>query len=69
MIGVIEKFFSWEKEEQMLYHIGRRSALFSPLDDFKNPTLRAYAEGNYSDFNVPPETMGSIIPEMMNRFI
>jgi hypothetical protein len=53
----------------MLYQIGRRSGLFPRLDDLKNPTLRAYAERNYSDLNVTPETIDSVIAEMMKRFI
>jgi Radical SAM superfamily len=69
IIRVIEKFLSLEEEEQMLYQIGRRSGFFSRLDDLKNPTLRAYAERNYRDFNVTPETIDGVIAEMMKRFI
>ena len=31
-------------EEQMLYQIGRRSGIFSRLDDLNDPELRKYAE-------------------------
>ena len=69
MTSVIERFLSLDKEEQMLYQIGRRSGLFSRLDDLDDPTLRTYAEHNYSDFNVTPENIDSIVGKMMRRFI
>jgi hypothetical protein len=69
MTRVVEKFLSLDKEEQMLYQIGRRSGLFSRLDDLDDPTLRTYAEWKYSEFNVTPENIDAIIAQMMKRFI
>ncbi len=69
MTTVIERFLSLDKEEQMLYQIGRRSGLFSRLDDLDDPTLRTYAEWKYSEFNVTPENIDAIIAQMMKRFI
>jgi Radical SAM superfamily len=69
MTAVIERFLCLDKQEQMLYQIGRRSGLFSRLDDLDDPTLRTYAEWKYSELNVTEENIDSIIADMMNRFI
>jgi len=69
MTNVIERFLSLDKEEQMLYQIGRRSGLFSRMDDLDDPTLRTYAEWKYTDFKVAPENIDSIIADMMKRFM
>ena len=69
MTQVIERFLSLDRQEQMLYQIGRRSGLFSRLDDLDDPTLRTYAEWKYSEFKVTPENIDEIIAEMMKRFI
>lgn len=69
MTNVIERFLSLDKEEQMLYQIGRRSGLFSRLEDLDDPTLRTYAEWKYTDFKVTPENIDSIIANMMKRFV
>jgi hypothetical protein len=56
-------------EEQMLYQIGRRSGIFSRLDDLSNQRLRRYAERNYSDLQVTPQNVDRIVAEIMKRFI
>jgi hypothetical protein len=68
MTNVIERFLSLDKE-QMLYQIGRRSGLFSRLDDLDDPTLRTYAEWKYSELSVTAKNIDSIIADMMKRFI
>jgi radical SAM superfamily enzyme YgiQ (UPF0313 family) len=69
MTSVIKRFLSMELEEQMLYQIGRRSGIFSRLDDLNDPELRKYAERNYSDLKVTPQNIDSIVAEVMKRFI
>ncbi len=56
-------------EEQMLYQIGRRSGIFSRLDDLNDPELRKHAERNYSDLKVTPQNVDHIVAETMKRFI
>ncbi|MCF8070431.1 MAG: radical SAM protein [Desulfobacterales bacterium] len=67
--GVIKRFLTLEPEEQMLYQIGRRSGLFSRLEDLNEPNLRKYAERNFKDFNVTAENIDAIVAEFMKRFI
>jgi len=69
MTSVIKRFLSMGLEEQMLFQIGRRSGIFSRLEDLKDPELRKYAERNYSDLKVTPQKIDSIVAEIMKRFI
>lgn len=69
MTAIIERFLCLDKKEQMLYQIGRRSGLFSQLDDLDDPTLRTYAEWKYSELSVTEENINRIIANMMQRFI
>ena len=69
MTSVIKQFLSMELEEQMLYQIGRRSGIFSRLDDLNDPELRRYAQRNFSDLQVTPQNVDRIVAETMKRFI
>jgi len=80
MTSVIKQFLSMELEEQMLYQIGRRSGIFSRLDDLYSgifsrlddlydPELRTYAQRNFSDLQVTPQNVDRIVAETMKRFI
>lgn len=69
MTSVIKRFLSMGLEEQMLYQIGRRSGIFSRLDDLNDPELRKHAERNYSDLKVTPQNVDHIVAETMRRYI
>jgi hypothetical protein len=69
MTSVIKRFLSLEIEEQLLYQVGRRTGIFSRLDDLSDPRLRRYAERNYADLKVTPENIDRIVTEIMKRFI
>jgi len=69
MTSVIKRFLSMGLGEQMLYQIGRRSGIFSRLDDLNDPKLRKYAERNYSDLQVTPQNIDSIVAEIMKSYI
>jgi len=69
MTSVIKRFLSMGLEEQMLYQIGRRSGIFSRLDDLNDPELRKHAERNYSDLKVTPHNVDLIVAEIMKKFI
>ena len=55
--------------EQMLYQIGRRSRIFSRLDDLNDSDLRRYAQRNFSDLQVTSQNVDRIVAETMKRFI
>ena len=69
MISIIKRFLSMEPEEQMLYQIGRRTGIFSRLEDLNDPELRKYAEHKYSDLKVTPQNVDRIVARFMKRFI
>ena len=69
MTSVIKRFLSLMPEEQMLYQVGRRSGIFSRLDDLNDPRLRGYAERTCSDLKITPQNVDHIIAETVKRFI
>jgi radical SAM superfamily enzyme YgiQ (UPF0313 family) len=69
MTGVIKRYLSLDLEEQILYQVGRRSGIFSRLDDLSDPKLRRYAERTCSDLKVTPQNVDQIVAEIMKRFI
>jgi hypothetical protein len=69
MTNIFKRFLFLDLEEQMLYQIGRRSGIFSRLDDLSDPRLRRYAERTYSDLKVTPKNVDRIVAEIMKRFI
>lgn len=69
MTNVIKRFLSMELEEQRLYQIGRRTGIFSRLEDLNDPELRKYAEGKYVDLKVTPQNIGRMVARFMRRFI
>jgi len=69
MTGAIKQFLALNTEEQMLFQIGRRTGVFSGLDDLKNPRLRTHAERNCKELNVTADTIDSVIAHLMTTFI
>jgi hypothetical protein len=69
MTSIIKQFLSLNIEEQMLFQIGRRTGVFSRLEDLNNRRLRMYAERNYTDLNVTPQNIDQIIAQLMTNFI
>ncbi len=69
MTGVIKRFLAMDLEEQMLYQIGRRSGIFSRLDDLNDQELKKYAERRYTALQVTPQNVDRIVAETMKRFI
>ncbi len=69
MTGVIKRFLSMNAEEQMLFQIGRRTGVFSGLDDLGNPRLRSYAERNCEELKVNPQNIDRIVAEIIKTFI
>ncbi|MBF0573859.1 MAG: radical SAM protein [Desulfamplus sp.] len=69
MTNVIRKFINMSPKEQMLYQVGRRTGLFSRLDDMNDFGRRSIAERHCLDFNVTPENVDIVIDEIMKRFV
>ncbi len=69
MTSIISKFLNMPPDEQLIYQIGRRTGLFSSLNDMKDLGRRAIAERHRADFHVTPENVDMVIDEIMRRFV
>ncbi len=69
MIAVIHRFLTMEPEEQVLYQIGRRTGIFSRLDDCRNPRLRRQALGYVEQWMVTAANVDQICDQLMQQFI
>jgi hypothetical protein len=65
----IRSFLAMPAEEQLLYIVGRRSGVFSRLEDMDEPGLRAHAEEVRSAYGVEMGNVDAFIAEMVRRFI
>ena len=65
----IKKFLALDREEQRLFQIGRRTRVFSLLDDLNNKRLRIYAQRNYEELHVAPHNIDKIISKIVKTFI
>ena len=69
MTSAIKHFLSLDAKEQMLFQIGRRTGVFSWLDDLRNPRLRMLAEHNCEQLQATMQNIDSIIAQLMTTFI
>jgi hypothetical protein len=69
MTKVIRRFLAMKSEEQIIYQVGRRTGLFSRLDQLAEPDMRRRAEKTCAKLHVTPENVDSIVDEMTKRFI
>lgn len=69
MTAPIKRFLAMPPEEQMIYRIGRRTGIFSKINDMENPALRSHAEHTRDTHGITLKNLESFTQEMMNRFI
>jgi radical SAM superfamily enzyme YgiQ (UPF0313 family) len=69
MTGVIRRFFALPPQEQVLYMVGRRTGIFSRLDDLADPNGRRNAQNLCERFHVTPENVDTVVMELIERFI
>jgi len=69
MTAAIKQFLALDDSEQRLFQIGRRTGVFSCLDDLKNPRLCTHAERNCKELNVTAHTIDSVIAHLITTFI
>jgi radical SAM superfamily enzyme YgiQ (UPF0313 family) len=69
MLAVIQRFQALPEEEQVLYQVGRRIGVFTRLDDLWRAERRARAVAACEQFGVTPETVDSVIDELVKRFL
>jgi hypothetical protein len=69
MTAPLRTFLAMAPEDQMIYRVGRRTGIFSTLDDLKNPVLLQHAESARSAHKVTLDNVDNFTAEMMKRFI
>lgn len=69
MMAVIQRFLAMDSEEQLRYQIGKRSGIFSRLDDLEDSGKRKNVEAICAELHVTPDNVDNIVAEMMKRFI
>lgn len=69
MTAPIRKFLAMEPEEQLLYMVGRRTGIFSKLEDLYDPELSGHAEKARAAHGVNLDNVEEFAAEMMKRFI
>ncbi len=69
MTAIASRFLALNREEQMLYQVGRRIGLFARLDDLHDPFRRTRVEETCNRLGITPGNVDSVMDEMMKRFI
>ena len=69
MTAPIRKFLVMQPEEQLLYMVGRRTGIFSQLDDLHDAELLGHAKKARIAHRVSLENVEEFAAEMMKRFI
>lgn len=69
MTAPIRKFLAMQPAEQLLYMVGRRTGIFSKLEDLYDPDLLMHAEKARAAYRVSQENVEDFAAEMMKRFI
>jgi len=69
MTAPIRKFLAMQPAEQLLYMVGRRTGIFSNLEDLYDPDLLMHAEKARAAYRVSQDNIEDFAAEMMKRFI
>lgn len=69
MLATIDTFLSLNKEEQLIYRVGRRTGIYSNLDDVYDINLRPHVEYQIRSNNVNSFNVDEFTSSMMERFI
>ncbi|MCP4310958.1 MAG: radical SAM protein [Bacteroidetes bacterium] len=65
----IKRFLAMPEDKQILYMVGRRSGIFSKLDDITDPHLLPHAEQAIIANRITSDNVDVFTAEMMKRFI
>ncbi len=69
MTGVLKSFLELPPKQQCLYQVGRRLGVLRRLSDMESPRRLARVEQTCLEHGITPENVGSVIDELMKRFI
>ncbi len=69
MTAPLRKFLAMNPEEQVTYIIGRRSGIFSRLDDMDDPGMLKHAEKTRDAHQITLDNVDKFVAEMTKRYI
>lgn len=69
LLQPVQKFLTLEREQQMIFCIGRRTHRLSRISDLDDPVLRGHALQMCSEFGVTVDNMDQVTEALMQRFI
>jgi radical SAM superfamily enzyme YgiQ (UPF0313 family) len=69
MMAPIRKFLTMDPETQLIYRVGRRTGIFSKLEDLQDPLLMKHAEKARQTHRVTLENVDQFTDEMIKLFI
>jgi len=69
MINAMNDFLNLEKKEQMIFQVGRRTAVMNWMHDLNNPNKRSIVEQIISEEGITTDNLDGVIDEKMKRFI
>ena len=69
MLGVVDRFLSLDKHDQTLYMVGRRTGIFSKLDDTYDIELAPHAQYQVNSHQVTPNNVEEFTAKMLEQFI
>ncbi len=69
MIDVIDSFFSLSPQDQVIYQVGRRMGFFKGPEDMAQSAHLDQVKQTCRQFDVSPDTVDTVINELMRRFV
>lgn len=69
MLGIIDRFLSLNGHDQTLYMVGRRTGIFSKLDDTYDIELYPHAECQVDSYQVTAGNLEYFTDRMLEKFI
>lgn len=69
MLNVVSEFLELSPEKKIWFQMGRRMGIFTGIDDMNNPAGLDRVKKICSLYNVTPDTINSVIDQVMKRFV
>lgn len=69
MINAMRWFLELDKEEQLIFRIGRRTGIINGMKDLSNPSLRSKVKGIIEQIDITAANVDTVTDELMKRFI
>jgi len=69
MTNPIKKLLAMTPEKQMIYRVGRRTGIFSKLNDLNNPELMEHVEVARTRYDVTVDSVDEFTDKIMKQFI